>query len=133
MLMSSPHGIVMGPNGNGAVFEAVRHNKKVLNVIENLEYVQVIGVDNVLNKILDPVFIGFTHKHGYEAAMKSCVKIDATEKVGVVVKKDGKYDVIEYTELPVEKGNERVDGQLKYGLGNILNFILKTSKLLELC
>jgi UDP-N-acetylglucosamine pyrophosphorylase len=31
--------------------------------------------------------------------MKSCVKRDAKEPVGVVVKKNKKYDIVEYSEL----------------------------------
>jgi len=31
----------------------------VAGLIEAVKYVQVIGVDNVLNKILDPVQVGF--------------------------------------------------------------------------
>lgn len=55
-----------------------------------------------MNKILDPVFIGYTVKHNFEATMKSCVKRDAKEPVGVIVKKNGKYEVVEYSELSDE-------------------------------
>jgi UDP-N-acetylglucosamine pyrophosphorylase len=34
--------------------------------------------------------------------MKSCPKRDAKEPVGVVVKRDGKYDIVEYSELSDE-------------------------------
>jgi UDP-N-acetylglucosamine/UDP-N-acetylgalactosamine diphosphorylase len=67
--------------------------------------------------------------------MKSCVKRDAKEPVGVVVKKDGKYDIVEYSELSDADAN-RLDPktkELKFNLGNILIFILKADKLLELC
>lgn len=65
--------------------------------------------------------------------MKSCVKRDAKEPVGVIVKKNGKYEVVEYSELSDEQANEMESGELKYRLGNILVFMLKTDKLLELC
>ena len=71
--------------------------------------------------------------------MKSCVKRDAKEPVGVVVKKrnsDGtsKYDIVEYSEISdadVHALNPET-GELKFNLGNILVFILKAEKLLEL-
>ena len=67
--------------------------------------------------------------------MKSCIKRDAKEPVGVVVKKNGKYDIVEYSEIS-EKDVNAVDeneaGELKFNLGNILNFMLKADKLLEL-
>ncbi len=52
----------LAPNGNGALFEAVATNSEVKAVIEGVEYVQIIGVDNVINKLLDPIYIGFTIK-----------------------------------------------------------------------
>lgn len=88
-----------------------------------------------MNKVLDPVYIGFSVKKNLQAAMKSCIKRDAKEPVGVVVRKDGKYDIVEYSELSDEDAHA-VDpntGELKFNLGNILIFLLKADKLLELC
>ncbi len=67
--------------------------------------------------------------------MKSCIKRDAKEPVGVVVKKDGKYDIVEYSEISEQDVNAVNDKtkELKFNLGNILIFILKADKLLELC
>lgn len=134
--MEEPHKIVMAPNGNGAFFDAINRNHRVKELLQDgIEYVQVIGVDNVLNKVLDPTYIGFAVKNNLQAAMKSCVKRDAKEPVGVVVKKDGKYDVVEYSELSEADAN-RLDPktkELKFNLGNILIFVMRADKLLELC
>ena len=71
--------------------------------------------------------------------MKSCIKRDAREPVGVVVKKqtnggEFKYDIVEYSELSEEDMTAVVPstGELKFNLGNILVFIMKADKLLEL-
>lgn len=104
-------------------------------MLQTVEYVQIIGVDNVLNRILDPVYIGFTVAKNLDAAMKSCVKRDAKEPVGVLVKKaGGKYDIIEYSEISEADTTAVVPetGELKFNLGNILVFILKAEKLLDL-
>lgn len=134
--MEEPHKIVMAPNGNGAFFDAINRNQRVKQLLEDgIEYVQVIGVDNVLNKVLDPTYIGFAVKNNLQAVMKSCVKRDAKEPVGVIVKKDGKYDVVEYSELSEADAN-RLDPktkELKFNLGNILIFVMRADKLLELC
>lgn len=53
----------MGPNGNGALFEAINNHPGLRDFISSLDYLQVIGVDNVINKILDPIQIGFTAKN----------------------------------------------------------------------
>jgi len=67
--------------------------------------------------------------------MKSCIKKDASESVGVIVKKNGAYDIVEYSELTEEQAN-KIDtsrGELMFNLANMLIFIIKTDKLLELC
>jgi UDP-N-acetylglucosamine/UDP-N-acetylgalactosamine diphosphorylase len=135
IIMEDRHKIAMGPNGNGALFEAVNANETVKTILQASEYVQIIGVDNVLNRILDPVYIGFTVAKNLDAAMKSCVKRDAKEPVGVLVKRGGnKYDIIEYSEFSEADASAIIPetGELKYNLGNILVFILKSEKLLDL-
>ena len=49
------------------------------------------------------------------------------------MKKAGKYDIVEYSELSTVDANALAgNGELKYNLGNLLIFILKASKLIEL-
>ena len=62
------------------------------------------------------------------------MKRDPAEKVGVVLTKNGKYDIVEYTDLTEEESKRTVeDGSLFFELGSILMFMLSTKKLLELC
>lgn len=134
IIMKSHHELQLSPNGNGGFFEAVNTNRIVKSHIQKTEYVQVIGVDNVLNKILDPLQIGFMATRGLEASLKCCGKRDPSEKVGVVLKKNGKYDIVEYSELSEEQASRQADdGSLYFELGSILIFVLSTKKLLALC
>ena len=62
--------------------------------------------------------------------MKACVKKGVKESVGVIVKKNNKYSICEYSELTDNDAFAMDDnGNLKYNLGSILNFIIKTDKL----
>lgn len=134
IIMKSKFEVQLAPNGNGALFQAILKNASVKKVIQSTEYVQVIGVDNVLNKLLDPLQIGFTAMKDLEASLKCCVKRSPDEKVGVVCKKNGKYDIIEYSELPSDLAEkETEEGGLYYELGSILIFMLSSQKLLSLC
>lgn len=63
---------------------------------------QVIGVDNILNKVLDPLFIGFTSCRSLEVSLKCAQKNYPEEKVGAICVRNGKYDIIEYSELTEE-------------------------------
>ena len=90
-------------------------------------------MDNVLNKVLDPVHVGFTIDKDLECSLKSCEKRDAGEKVGVIGKKDGKYSIIEYSELSDQIRNEKEeDGKtLKYRQGHICVFVCSAPFLLQ--
>jgi UDP-N-acetylglucosamine/UDP-N-acetylgalactosamine diphosphorylase len=124
----------LSPNGNGALFESINTNYIVKNHISRAEYVQVIGVDNVLNKVLDPMQVGFTALKGLEASLKVCEKRYTGEKVGVVCKKNNNYDIVEYSELSQEEANRLdEDGSIYFNLGSILIFMLSSKKLLKLC
>jgi len=62
-----------------------------------------VGVDNILNKLLDPLFIGYTHLEGLECSMKTIQKKSYSEAMGVLVQNDEKLEVVEYTQLRDEK------------------------------
>lgn len=65
--------------------------------------------------------------------MKCCVKRSPEEKVGVVCKNNGKYDIVEYSELTDEDaGRLDENGDLYLDLGSILIFMLSSKKLIKL-
>jgi len=136
ILMKSKHELQLSPNGNGALFEAINTNKAVQKCIEAVDLVQVIGVDNVLNRLLDPVQVYFTASKQLDSSLKCLVKRSADEPIGVVCKKNGKYDVVEYSELSDALASKKAPGNsnaLYFDLGNILMFMLNSQKLLKLC
>ena len=55
IMMQSASSLKLAPNGNGALFDSLKNNREVQGLIATLEYVQIIGVDNAHNKVLDPV------------------------------------------------------------------------------
>jgi UDP-N-acetylglucosamine pyrophosphorylase len=50
---------------------------------------QIIGVDNAIGKVLDPLFIGYTAEHGFYSAIKTVEREKEDEPVGVVLQKNG--------------------------------------------
>ena len=125
ILMESPHEIKLAPNGNGALFDSIANRPNIKACIESLDYVQVIGVDNPINKVLDPVQVGFTADQNLSASLKCVTKANANEKVGVVAKKNGLYYIVEYSEMSAEHSNAlQSDGvTLQYRHGSILVFM----------
>ncbi len=62
ILLKTYSELKLAPNGNGALFEAIRSRSDVQRAIASFEYTQIIGIDNALNKVLDPIQLGFTHQ-----------------------------------------------------------------------
>jgi UDP-N-acetylglucosamine/UDP-N-acetylgalactosamine diphosphorylase len=59
---------------------------------------------------------------------------DADEKVGVVVNRNGRIAVVEYTELPKsEKTALGANGELKYPVANMSNYCFSMSFIERLC
>lgn len=49
----------------------------------------MVGIDNAIGKILDPVFIGYACDNNFQAAIKTVERTSETESVGLVVDKNG--------------------------------------------
>lgn len=132
-MLASSSSLKLAPNGNGALFDSLKSNREVQGLISTLEYVQIIGVDNAINKVLDPVQIGWTHSQDLQTSLKCVPKRNAEEKVGVIGKKNGKYNIVEYSEFPAAMASECLpDGTLKYNHGHILVFIVRGDFLIDL-
>jgi len=109
-------------DGHGGIFEALVKNKMTDKMKElGIEWAFIGGVDNCLVKMVDPVLMGLAIDKQVTAAGKSVVKANPQEKVGVFCKKNGKPNVVEYTEISQEM-SEATDenGELLYGESHIL-------------
>lgn len=109
--------VFMAPDGNGGIYEALRKNNILAEMkANNIEYLGIGNVDNILLNLLDPIFIGLMVRDDYELATKTTTKVSPEEKVGVVCKMDGKPGVVEYTEITFEMANQRDEnGDLLFG------------------
>ncbi len=119
------------PNGNGGWYSSLIKNgfKGVLEKA-GIEWLNVFGVDNVLQRICDPVFIGATVKSGCMCSAKVVSKVCAEENVGVLCERDGKPCVVEYFELPEALKNMRgEDGELVFRYGATLNYLFNVRQL----
>lgn len=129
--MEEPDKIAMSPNGNGGWFSSMEKCGLMEDLHKrNIEWLNVFAVDNVLQRIADPVFIGATLKAGYQSGAKVVRKADPYEKVGALCLEDGKPSIVEYYELTKEMAeatNEK--GDLEYGFGVILNYLFRLDKL----
>lgn len=119
------------PNGNGGWFVSLSRNG-LLDVIHQMgiEWLNIFAVDNVLQKIADPVFVGAVMESGVEAGSKVVRKASPDEKVGVMCLEDGRPSIVEYYELTDEMREEKNEkGDYAYNFGVILNYLFSVSAL----
>lgn len=114
--------IKMASNGHGGVFKILTENHILDDMKkQGIEWIYMGGVDNVLAKLVDPLFVGVAIDKKVLAAGKSAIKVCPEEKVGVFVKKNGRPSVVEYIEISKEMSEEKNEnGELKYGEGHLL-------------
>lgn len=121
--------IITGPDGNGRVlchfFQSEVYTKwKEMGI----EYVTVMVVDNVLTDPFDRELIGFHIKEENDITVKGILRENPHERLGVLVEKDGKIAVIEYSEMEAaEKEAKDGSGAIKHKVGNISFFCFSMS------
>lgn len=122
------------PNGNGGWFSSLK-NAGLLDVVKSagIEWLNVFAVDNVCQRIADPVFVGATIERNCVVGAKVVRKNAPDEKVGVMCLEDGRPSIVEYYELTEELMNAKdAKGEPAYNFGVILNYLFKEEELEKL-
>ena len=89
-----------------------------------IKHIHAYCVDNCLVKVADPVFIGFASSKDVDIATKVVRKRNAKESVGLILLKNGKPDVVEYSEIDsstAEAKDSTKPDLLKFRAANIVN------------
>ena len=124
----------LSPNGNGGWFRSLMNaglDKQMK--ADGVEWVNVFSMDNVLQKICDPVFIGATVLSGCNCGAKVVAKNAPGEQVGALCLQDGLPTIVEYYEMGDELAAERDEtGKLKYRFGVILNYLFRLDRMYEI-
>lgn len=117
ILLDSDFMVKKAANGHGGTLYSMKKSGVIQKMKDmGVQYVSINGVDNVLVKPVDPLFIGYAISKHSEVATKSIAKVSAEEKVGVLCLKNGRIGVVEYTEISNHMANLRdSEGELIYG------------------
>ncbi|KAI5290271.1 UDP-N-acetylglucosamine pyrophosphorylase [Ascosphaera aggregata] len=125
ILMESKGKVAVAPDGNGGIYQAlVTSGARADMHARGIEHIHAYCVDNCLVKVADPIFIGFSSSKKVDIATKVVRKRNATESVGLIVSKNGKPGVVEYSEIDKETAeaeDEERPGVLKFRAANIVN------------
>ena len=134
LYMEAEDSLSMSPNGNGGWFLSMLSAGLEKDLRDKkIEWINVFAVDNILQRIADPAFVGATILSGCECGSKVVRKVAPDEKVGVMCRVNGHPSIIEYYEMSDELASmRREDGELVYGFGVILNYLFRLDKLFEI-
>lgn len=127
IFLEEKYKISTSPNGNGGWFLSFV-NAGLLDKVKELgvEWLNVFAVDNVLQRIADPVFLGAVLDNGCECGSKVVAKAEPDERVGVLCLEDGKPSIVEYYEMTDEIIHSKDEnGNLLYNFGVILNYLFR--------
>ena len=134
VLLEAEDSLAMSPNGNGGWFTSLLKAGLGEDMKEKgVEWLNIFAVDNVLQQIADPVFVGATLQSGCVSGAKVVRKVDPYERVGALCLEDGKPSIIEYYELTPEMAEATNEaGTLLYGFGVILNYLFSVDTLISI-
>ena len=110
-------------------------NAGLLDFVEKqgIEWMNVFAVDNVLQRIADPCFVGATIEKNCTVGAKVVRKNAPDEKVGVMCLEDGRPSIVEYYELTEDLMNARDEnGDPAYNFGVILNYLFYVPELIRI-
>ena len=129
--MEEKYRISTSPNGNGGWFLSMKRCGLIDKVHElGIEWLNTFAVDNVLQRIADPVFVGATIASGCASGAKTVRKAHRDERVGAICLADGKPSVIEYYEMTPELLDAKNEnGDPAYNFGVIMNYLFREKDL----
>jgi len=127
--------IFEAPNGNGGCFIALKTHG-ILNYLKEkeIEYLNVVSVDNPLTKVLDPFFVGLTYFKKEAMSAKAIPKTHPKEPVGVFVRLNKKPMMIDYADLneTLATLTEPNSDKLVYNASNMLHYLISVELLMKI-
>lgn len=126
--------ISTSPNGNGGWYTSMHKCGLTEGLKEKgIEWLNVFAVDNVLQRIADPCFVGAVIENKCSVGAKVVKKVVPDEKVGAICLEDGRPSIIEYYELTQDLMQAKDDkGEPAYNYGVILNYLFEVKGLEEI-
>ena len=127
LILQEPYLIKEASNGNGNVFNSMYKS----NIIEdlkqnNIQWISFGGIDNILLKNIDPLFIGLAADKNYQIASKSIFKKQPLEKTAVYCKKNGKPAILDYDKIDLALSESKFENTniYQYREANMLSHLM---------
>lgn len=127
LILQEPYIIKEASNGNGNVFVSMKKNNIIdILTMENIKWVSFGGIDNVLLKNCDPLFLGLAIDNGLQIGSKSIFKKQPLEKTAVYCRKNGKPSILDYDDITLDLSESKIRNSniYLYREANILSHIM---------
>eukprot|EP00892_Ulva_mutabilis_P003339 jgi/Ulvmu1/1377/UM011_0105.1 len=120
-IVQSDGSIATAPDGNGGVYLALRASGALRHMrARGVRCVDCCSVDNAAARLGDPVFLGACLLHGADLGARTVAKASPGEKVGVLARRKGNLEVVEYSEISASQAAARdARGRLRFNWSNI--------------
>ena len=121
MLLEAPGRVFTAPNGHGGTLPALADSGALDDMAgRGIEHVCYFQVDNPLVPVPDPAFLGFHVEAGADMSSKVLRKRSPGEPIGTVVKRGGRVEVVEYSDISPEIRDAKTpDGGMRFPWGSI--------------
>ena len=126
--------LASSPNGNGGWYASMEKTGVAAKAkAGGVEWLNIFNVDNPLQRIADPCFVGATIDSNCVVGAKAVRKNARDEKVGAVCLEDGRPSIVEYYDMTDELMDAKDEnGNPAYGFGVIMNYLFKVKSLDEI-
>ena len=118
MVLENKYTVKNESNGNGDIFNAFKKNN-LNSYLNEIEWISIYGIDNILLDIVDPLFIGLSSFNNTDIASKS-IKKNITDSDYVFAKVDNKPCLVSSIFLDNNMKNSN-----DYNQVNILSHLFK--------
>lgn len=119
VMLDSPYSIKTGSNGNGDVFKAFARSGLLRDLDQNnIKWIFIGGIDNILSKPADTLFLGLAISGNYSIASKSISKTDANSAEWIFANVDSKPSIVNPKSLALDANFD------SYKQMNILSHLL---------
>lgn len=133
LILSEPYVIKEESNGNGDIYKALLRNNMIQEMkLSGIEWIFIGGIDNVLLKMVDPIFLGLAIRKKVLIASKTIFKENSLDKECVFCKKDSKPAILDYKYITEEMSNKTdEDGNFLYRDMNVLSHLFNIEAIIK--
>lgn len=121
VLLDQNGNVFLSPDGHGGTLTAMRKEGVLDDMARRgCDIVFYFQVDNPFIDVLEPSFLGHHVTEQADVSLKVIRKEHPKEKLGLVVRYNGRPTIIEYSDLPDELAHRRTtEGELEFWTGSI--------------